>query len=93
MGKHVGMGGPQALICTAVGLPASFFRRLTQSNAATTVLDFLPAGNEPPFLVINRLNQVRPESRSTHIHTKTHARPHARPLACTHAHAGVLART
>jgi len=30
----------QALICTALGLPPSYFRRLVQSNAAFTVLDF-----------------------------------------------------
>lgn len=30
----------QALICTALGLPSSYFRRLVQSNAAFSVLDF-----------------------------------------------------
>ena len=30
----------QALLCTALGLPPSFFRRFSQSNASFTVLDF-----------------------------------------------------
>lgn len=32
----------QAMICTALGLPPSYFRRLVQSNAAATVLDIQP---------------------------------------------------
>lgn len=54
----------QALICTALGLPPTFFRRLLQSNGATSVLDFLPPlGRSPggaPRLVVDRLNQARP---------------------------------
>ena len=36
----------QALLCTALGLPPSFFRRFSQSNAAFTVLEFQQDGNE-----------------------------------------------
>ena len=51
----------QALICTALGLPPTFFRRLVQSNGATSVLDFMPArGGGAPSLVVDRLNQVQP---------------------------------
>ncbi len=50
----------QALICVALGLPPTFFRRLVQSNGATSVLDFMPPrGGGAPTLVVDRLNQVR----------------------------------
>lgn len=50
----------QALIATAVGIGPEKFRRLLQSNAATTVLDFVPRiGGGPPVVTIDRLNQVR----------------------------------
>lgn len=49
----------QALICTAINFPVSGFRRLLQSNAATTVLDFQPsADSQPPRVTLDRLNQV-----------------------------------
>ena len=55
----------QALLCTALGLPPSFFRRFSQSNAAFTVLDFEYAGGAgsqraalPPRVRIERMNQV-----------------------------------
>lgn len=52
----------QALICTALGLPATYFRRLTQSNAAFSVIDFEWTINEngtpnPPVINLERLNQ------------------------------------
>lgn len=48
----------QALICTAINFPVSGFRRLLQSNAATTVLDFQPsADSQPPRVTLDRLNQ------------------------------------
>jgi 2-carboxy-D-arabinitol-1-phosphatase len=51
----------QALVGTAVGIGPEKFRRLLQSNAATTVLDFVPrVGGGPPVVTIDRLNQVRP---------------------------------
>jgi hypothetical protein len=51
----------QALIATAVGLGPAYFRRLLQSNAASTVLDFVPRGaGMLPSVTIDRLNQVRP---------------------------------
>lgn len=50
----------QALVATATGLGPQFFRRLLQSNAASTVLDFVPRqGGGPPVVTIDRLNQVR----------------------------------
>ena len=49
----------QALICTALDLPPTFFRRLLQSNAASTVLDFVPGLHGKPIVTIDRLNQVR----------------------------------
>ena len=52
----------QALICTAIGLPPTFSRRLLQSNAASTVLDFAPRPNQPPTVTIDRLNQVCPSA-------------------------------
>uniref|UniRef100_A0A7S3VJ79 Phosphoglycerate mutase (2,3-diphosphoglycerate-dependent) n=1 Tax=Dunaliella tertiolecta TaxID=3047 RepID=A0A7S3VJ79_DUNTE len=33
----------QGLLCTALGLPATYFRRLTQSNAAASVLSITPS--------------------------------------------------
>lgn len=48
----------QALVATAVGFPPSMFRRMLQSNGATTVLDFTPVAGGPPTVTINRLNQV-----------------------------------
>jgi hypothetical protein len=30
------------MICTALGMPPTYFRRLLQSNGATTVLDISP---------------------------------------------------
>ena len=51
----------QALICVALGLPPTFFRRLVQSNGATSVLDFMPPrGGGAPTIMIDRLNQVKP---------------------------------
>jgi probable phosphoglycerate mutase len=49
----------QALICTALGLPPSAFRRLTQTNAAHTVLDFAwpPAPGAAPAVRVARFNQ------------------------------------
>ena len=51
----------QALICTALDLPPTYFRRLLQSNAATTVLDFQPMPDDPSVtqVIVDRLNQVR----------------------------------
>ena len=48
----------QALLNTALGLPPTFFRRLTQTNAATSVIDFQPNGDKPPNPVIDRMNQA-----------------------------------
>ena len=48
----------QALLATALGLPPAYFRRLTQTNAATSVLDFAPAADGPPTLTVDRINQV-----------------------------------
>lgn len=48
----------QALVATAIGLPPTYFRRLLQNNAATTVLDFQPNGDGPPRVNVDRLNQV-----------------------------------
>ncbi|CAG9467203.1 unnamed protein product [Pedinophyceae sp. YPF-701] len=52
----------QALIATALGLPPTHFRRLLQSNAAVTVLDFEPRKHPdgtpaPPRVTVDRLNQ------------------------------------
>jgi hypothetical protein len=41
--RHVGL---QALICVALGLPPTAFRRLVQANAATTVLHFAPSAGQ-----------------------------------------------
>lgn len=54
----------QALLATALGLPPAFFRRLTQTNAATSVLDFQPNGDAPPTLTVDRINQVRAVPRA-----------------------------
>ena len=48
----------QALLNTALGLPPTFFRRLLQTNAATSVIDFQPNGDGPPICTIDRMNQV-----------------------------------
>lgn len=57
----------QALVGTAAGIGPQFFRRLLQSNAASTVLDFVPRqGGGPPVVTIDRLNQVRPAQGSLH---------------------------
>lgn len=48
----------QALVATAIGLPPTYFRRLLQNNAATTVLDFQPTKDGPPRVNLDRLNQV-----------------------------------
>ena len=55
----------QALLNTALDLPPSFFRRLLQSNAATSVIDFQPNGDKPPTRTIDRMNQVGTD-RSIH---------------------------
>eukprot|EP00854_Cymbomonas_tetramitiformis_P013103 gene13103-15474_t len=46
----------QAMICTALGLPVTYFRRILQSNAAVTALDFLPCADAAPRVVVDRLN-------------------------------------
>ena len=46
----------QALICTALGLSPLHFRRITQTNAAFSVLDIEWDGTGKPFLVVERLN-------------------------------------
>jgi hypothetical protein len=52
---------PQALLCSALGLPPSYFRRFIQSNGATTVLDFVaPQGGGTPQVLLHHMNQVRP---------------------------------
>lgn len=48
----------QAMIATAMGLDPLYFRRLLQSNAATSVLDFVPTMFGPPRVTLDRLNQV-----------------------------------
>ena len=48
----------QAMLNTALGLPPTFFRRLLQSNGATSVVDFQPNGDGPPICTIDRMNQV-----------------------------------
>eukprot|EP00193_Tetraselmis_chui_P012775 CAMPEP_0177790086 /NCGR_PEP_ID=MMETSP0491_2-20121128/23134_1 /TAXON_ID=63592 /ORGANISM="Tetraselmis chuii, Strain PLY429" /LENGTH=205 /DNA_ID=CAMNT_0019312071 /DNA_START=23 /DNA_END=636 /DNA_ORIENTATION=- len=49
----------QAMICTALGMPPTYFRRLLQSNGATTVLDISPTTdpNVPVRVTVDRLNQ------------------------------------
>lgn len=51
---------PAAMICTAIGLPPSYFRRMVQTNAAATVVDLVPP--KPGMqarqrVVIDRVNQ------------------------------------
>jgi len=49
----------QAMIATALGLPPAYFRRILQSNGATSVLDLSPPitpGN-PVRVTVDRLNQ------------------------------------
>lgn len=64
----------QALVGTAAGIGPEFFRRLLQSNAASTVLDFVPRqSGGPPVVTIDRLNQVLqttqpPTCRTPHSH-------------------------
>lgn len=48
----------QAMLNTAIGLPPTFFRRLTQTNGATSVVDFQPNGDSPPSRIIDRINQA-----------------------------------
>ena len=48
----------QALLNTALDLPPTFFRRLLQSNAATSVIAFQPNGDNAPMRPIDRMNQV-----------------------------------
>lgn len=48
----------QALIATALGLPATYFRRLLQSNAAVSVLDLQPTLAVNPRVTVDRLNQA-----------------------------------
>lgn len=52
----------QALLCTAVGLPPSSFRRFHQNNGALTVLDFVRGGDgaagEDTRVLVDRVNQV-----------------------------------
>uniref|UniRef100_A0A061QWF0 Putative phosphoglycerate mutase n=1 Tax=Tetraselmis sp. GSL018 TaxID=582737 RepID=A0A061QWF0_9CHLO len=45
----------QAILCTALGLPPTYFRRILQSNGATSVLDLSPGS--PPRVTVDRLNQ------------------------------------
>jgi len=48
----------QAMICSATGLPPSYFRRFVQSNGALTAIDFFPnLGKKAPKIVIDRMNQ------------------------------------
>ena len=54
----------QALVATAIGLPPTYFRRLLQNNAATTVLDFQPNKDGPPRVNVDRLNQVHLPSQT-----------------------------
>lgn len=46
----------QALICTALGLDPPHFRRLTQTNAAFSVLDFEWGADGAPAVTVERLN-------------------------------------
>lgn len=47
----------QALICTSLGLPAACFRRITQSNAASSKLRFQwKRAHERPDIVVEHLN-------------------------------------
>lgn len=60
----------QALISVALELPVTFFRRLTQCNAAVSQIEFTPMGEgQPPEAVLLCLNQsktgnpVKPKSK------------------------------
>lgn len=46
----------QALICTALGLDPPHFRRITQTNAAFSVLDFEWGDDGAPAVTVERLN-------------------------------------
>ncbi|GAB4824751.1 hypothetical protein Ancab_007615 [Ancistrocladus abbreviatus] len=49
----------QALIATAMGLGAEYFRMLLQSNCGVSVLDFIPRTEDGcPHMSLNRLNQT-----------------------------------
>ncbi|CAA7027693.1 unnamed protein product [Microthlaspi erraticum] len=49
----------QALLGTAIGLGAEYFRSLLQSNCGVSVLDFTPrADGASPHVCLNRLNQT-----------------------------------
>uniref|UniRef100_A0A1J3GU85 2-carboxy-D-arabinitol-1-phosphatase n=1 Tax=Noccaea caerulescens TaxID=107243 RepID=A0A1J3GU85_NOCCA len=49
----------QALLGTAIGLGAEYFRSLLQSNCGVSVLDFTPrADGGSPHVCLNRLNQT-----------------------------------
>ena len=60
----------QALVATAIGLPPTYFRRLLQNNAATTVLDFQPTQDGPPRVNLDRLNQVRLPTQLRNVERK-----------------------
>ncbi|XP_061355064.1 probable 2-carboxy-D-arabinitol-1-phosphatase [Gastrolobium bilobum] len=49
----------QALVATAIGLGAEYFRTLLQSNCGVSVLDFIPRSEGgSPHICLNRLNQT-----------------------------------
>ncbi|KAK7312630.1 hypothetical protein VNO77_36633 [Canavalia gladiata] len=49
----------QALVATAIGLGAEYFRTLLQSNCGVSVLDFIPRSEGgSPNICLNRLNQT-----------------------------------
>ncbi|KAL5056186.1 hypothetical protein RYX36_036868 [Vicia faba] len=49
----------QALVATAIGLEAEYFRTLLQSNCGVSVLDFTPRlEGDSPHICLNRLNQT-----------------------------------
>ncbi|KAL8136749.1 hypothetical protein V2J09_002750 [Rumex salicifolius] len=49
----------QALVASAIGLGAEYFRVLLQSNCGVSVLDFTPCANGgSPHICLNRLNQT-----------------------------------
>ncbi|KAK7404824.1 hypothetical protein VNO78_05805 [Psophocarpus tetragonolobus] len=49
----------QALVATAIGLGAEYFRTLLQSNCGVSVLDFIPRSEGgSPYICLNRLNQT-----------------------------------
>ncbi len=66
----------QALVATAIGLPPTYFRRLLQNNAATTVLDFQPTKDGPPRVNLDRLNQVRQPTQLRNVERKEKKRLH-----------------